>query len=1068
MDKETIDLNLDLFQCKEAYLCKIDIPESVVGLDNGISTIVILDKSGSMYGSMEKITQSLLPELFTNLKYKDNQLITIISFSTKSQIQTYEFSEIKEGIEIDASGHTEMCPALKLLEDFLEKDTNKNVRILSISDGELDDQEETVKYSNEILDYIKQHKLLVNSQAIRFFTSTFQPDTRGLSACLQFSNVSNPKLIDIQADTYKYDKYEDLFQNDSFDSRTVLECESESIKIEPWENYAKEISLKKGENIFWMKKKIGDKLLEGEDDLINIAGINKNKEINFNIELKEQISFNNFKNIISGKVNFYMQKLKVFKVLGSDNSLKQMDTIIEFFEKFENQLLVHEEVKKLDNSLKSRLTSITKQIKKRKNSVFNQMAQIRNDEKISKLNSQQQAEYLRKIDTNDRTSKALARRAYESGLNFDEVAKQEVIEISKHIKELDDVDESKLTESFYSTCNTLEGIRTVSELPQDKEIFDELTANDIIKLLNIVGVAAYAPYGNYPDPMTYRLAKIYPSTFVSISDILTAFESSSGKDLTEIGRKENIITTCVPHFEDERIHLFLLKYAPHLLEMTASIGMRKMISEVPYTYEYSILAGFWKMVQIVLKERSEINTKIFINLINNYKLIAKDHFGYVINLVEKQKKAPKTIDSIYIANNGITNMIYPLAELISSEKNDIDREFIQKIIRATYQFEVYQYIRKLIRKQDSDKRLSFIKKSLIELLNIDLQKNRTKLNPHFQSDDQLPIYEDYIPNIELSKTSYIQKLFWLDYIVAIPILLKAALDKNDPIGKLKGLPENILNPEFIKKELGIEYDLDLFKFNCIIQCFLYKDKADRVDTQEKKMLISDLFFDKHFDKVIKKYVKGLFKEEFQKDKDIKTKEELQLLKKEIVDQLTKAETMEEFTKLLTKGIKKGETNMVILNSCSNGYNDLLNTLLDTNIKDIPFRGEKLLMILIGRDKEGNVVWNQGNVFRDRDKIAKAKSFSSKELIEQYEKVDLSTTYHVYRGGSDFANRHGHSNDLPSYWAIGFNSVSEMAKGVSEEFMKDYYKKHINCCGLAKNKLNYTQRKKLQRLQAKNG
>ena len=84
MDKETIDLNLDLFQCKEDYLCKIDIPESVVGLDNGISTIVILDKSGSMYGSMEKITQSLLPELFTNLKYKDNQLITIISFSTKS------------------------------------------------------------------------------------------------------------------------------------------------------------------------------------------------------------------------------------------------------------------------------------------------------------------------------------------------------------------------------------------------------------------------------------------------------------------------------------------------------------------------------------------------------------------------------------------------------------------------------------------------------------------------------------------------------------------------------------------------------------------------------------------------------------------------------------------------------------------------------------------------------------------------------------------------------------------------------------------------------------------------
>ena len=66
--------------------------------------------------------------------------------------------------------------------------------------------------------------------------------------------------------------------------------------------------------------------------------------------------------------------------------------------------------------------------------------------------------------------------------------------------------------------------------------------------------------------MTYRLEKLCPSTFISISDILTAYEVSNGDNLTEISNKNNIISTRVPYFEDEKIHKFLIKYTPHLLE----------------------------------------------------------------------------------------------------------------------------------------------------------------------------------------------------------------------------------------------------------------------------------------------------------------------------------------------------------------------------------------------------------------------------------------------------------------------------------------------------------------------
>ena len=98
------------------------------------------------------------------------------------------------------------------------------------------------------------------------------------------------------------------------------------------------------------------------------------------------------------------------------------------------------------------------------------------------------------------------------------------------------------------------------------------------------------------------------------------------------------------------------------------------------------------MIEILLNDKSEVNINILINFIQNYKIVAKNHFEYVINLVENQKKLPKNINSIFIANNGITNMTYPLTELILKEKDEIDKEFIKKIIRATYQYEVYQYI----------------------------------------------------------------------------------------------------------------------------------------------------------------------------------------------------------------------------------------------------------------------------------------------------------------------------------------------------------------------------------------
>ena len=74
-----------------------------------------------------------------------------------------------------------------------------------------------MNFSNSINDLIKQKQILINSQAIRFFTSNEEPDTRGLSSLLQLNNISIPILEDIYCSlNYEIiiDKIINLFIND--------------------------------------------------------------------------------------------------------------------------------------------------------------------------------------------------------------------------------------------------------------------------------------------------------------------------------------------------------------------------------------------------------------------------------------------------------------------------------------------------------------------------------------------------------------------------------------------------------------------------------------------------------------------------------------------------------------------------------------------------------------------------------------------------------------------------------------------------------------------------------------
>jgi len=75
-------------------------------------------------------------------------------------------------------------------------------------------------------------------------------------------------------------------------------------------------------------------------------------------------------------------------------------------------------------------------------------------------------------------------------------------------------------------------------------------------------------------------------------------------------------------------------------------------------------------------------------------------------------------------------------------------------------------------------------------------------------------------------------------------------------------------------------------------------------------------------------------------------------------------------------------------------------------------------------------------------IGKEKTWS--EIQKRYQ----SKGAHNYRGGKCSCNRHGHSNDLPSYFAFGHELLASFVDIASPDTWTKYQSDHPYCCGVA--------------------
>jgi hypothetical protein len=287
------------------------------------------------------------------------------------------------------------------------------------------------------------------------------------------------------------------------------------------------------------------------------------------------------------------------------------------------------------------------------------------------------------------------------------------------------------------------------------------------------------------------------------------------------------------------------------------------------------------------------------------------------------------------------------------------------------------------------------------------------------------------------------RLFWIDKMPLLPEYIYNCFDKENG----KKIILNMNKDYDVRSIININFDLKTFKLFCIVQAFLFDNKADRVDDDNKKMKIEDCGNFERCEKMISEYISKQYQAHYQSELSKQNKYELELLSNDLVNKMLNTDSMETFIKYFSEGLKHNDVSTVISDSYKLGYTELRDKIFDPNINVIK-RAEKLRIFVMGTSLDNKtVIWNKGNVVRISpgqlkiyyDNLGLSKIWD--ELYPLYKEKNI----HIYRE-SDLPNRHTHCNGKPSYWAFGYSNVGKYFAAITKDEQEEYLKIHWECCG----------------------
>ena len=1020
-------------------------PEDISTVPTRSRLWAIVDRSGSMQGAFNRAMRTI-GDMAESLRVPYVKIFTFDSVS-----ETYDMTPNQlKSCTLTSRGSTNMKRTIEDLVAALNSIDGESIQLLVISDGDVFDKNSVLQYTRGM-----EHRIHTNNYiqvvGVRLFTSGYgNPDTQAITSIFTLNNHPHAasELYEMQiqnhrgrvAGGYHISQFDPvlahLLETSTVETHIFAAPDGCLVRRYPWDEPSTEARLVPGMNCVILTGDINTfTTVEIDDDHVQVT----------EAQLESEQDLADFLRAIESNI-------RNWKVLGTHEM--HVSAAIGFVKKLQSYFETRYNDPVLSCTLRSRIKVLRRVALAREKSITQAILQLENKIGVDRLNSQQQADFLRQLNKDHRSARSIAKRSRFSDVSELENALSEglvnLCEGATRLPESTDVD--VLPTSFYSVCDNNDAMEMIVEARTE---ISSMTTEEMLQCVGINGLAVDVHIGNYADPWQIRVNEVYDGCYLGQNDLWCAHVQAgpsvtgdsgipmAASSLCPPGRSGKAITGVDPIRQSDAPEAFDLYMRNGVFnQIHSSITMRRVIAPLPDDALALKTATIYRQIQQIFGPTRSSSAELGNGLVdggsdcNPSELKVKELIQNIETL-RHQAQFTRTFDNLkahihsenfaayFTGDMDVSHVLKVIAFLLSYDRVvELD---LPKIFRAMFSLGMYHQLRK-----DTHKDLTERQTLRDDILGIDLDTHRTTAQePFTEEPTDVTVYDTYDLEDMTTKTRWYRKFFHelVNVLKVLSVIRDVDISDRDDVAAAIIELSQVPSTEFIQ----VDCDCKLYTAAHTVQALQCTEMKHRVDVADRQVLLPELLTEADCVAVISDAVRAVYQEDYDRQLSRKKKEEKRILTEQRVADALNTDSMETFTNIMTTWIPRANYP---------GFMEIHDSLLDTNLT-VPLRRAKIWFICIGRDKDGDEVWNNGNVAPDLfsfrtifknsadDGILEWNDLTWNKLME----IRKQFCKHTYRLG--MSNRFGHSNSCPSWWALGYPNVQAYKKAVGNEYFMAY-------------------------------
>ena len=1032
--------------------------------DDAMLHLFVVDNSWSMGSSARTFVNRTIRGMFPPDADPETSLY-LLMFSSHCVVRRTYLGALGS-LAMPEQGGTRLNGVFASVECIAKENPHANLALFVLSDGAVSDLPSALEEARRCEAYLKSTAVGVQVRTLRLDTShaahtsarsprqTNTADTRALSFFSLLASPPSSDMMDIVAgDLCAPDKLAGMATAGDEARRAVLTVAGCGVSLTPYTDYSDSAIVGFGETLVFLKGDPAGFAVDGAD--VPAGRCDLPPGVYFDTLLAPAL-----KQAIS-----YVRNIQI-----TNGAAREIKRCVDAFETILFEMHGAEENDR-------RLAARMRKFRKGGMLCLRQAANTVLDKSFS---AQQLADYIRKGAADTRAGARVGKRSRRTVGDVEEllrILREEIRKARGALPSLKPDDEGdpnyaslQSPTSFWSQATSEEGLRALLTLADDE--VRELSLEDLLLSLNIVGFPAFcaSESPDFPDAFDWSPDEVYvKGHFLSIADVMAARLMYDAADKSaavvglEIPRTDLPISIAIPCVMPNLMR-FLARHMPTFLNALAVLGAMRVHAVLPAMFIAKTLSGALRIADQLQRPggRTEAGVNAFRGVMATAVAASGRYFDAFLRSIEKVDLARFA----NLDNQPLKYAMVPLFRIFTEPGLEHLRDMGPAVLRSAASAMALVLARAAktwaIQREDGLRAEEERRKADWKA---DGKAGRGEAGPAGAWEDRPREMKN--PDRELMHALLVAAPAGSSTDLSARLVgqLKVRMaGANALVPLLRAMGGEALPQEFpdMHEALGLDPDTTVDRFMLAL-CLLGFDapaKDTRIDKATGESLQPDLGLPGAAEEYISHKALQCREEVESARAAAARKEEVKHLGSELVERLASA-GLAEFDELLRGGLSGPAVRVAIADATSPLVSRLGTALLSPSV---PHRVEKLLRFYGGR-VDGRELWNGGVPLRVSTKnVARINAAVCDEGLAEY----LSTLKgrHLYRpSGAALdkktnlpvavsGNRHNHSNELPSYFGLGYATLAEYLECLAElpaeardREWAEYCSLHSDCCGV---------------------